>query len=192
MAIMAKITSKQQYAEDTALIAGFKKHLPSGTFTIRSQSQTTAQVVAVLQARADKALAADTAKTAAHAAVLDERQEYASTHDYVQDVRLTVLAMFSKSPQVLGDFGVSPRKQPVPLSPAKKLIAATKRAATRAARGIVGKKKRAAVTGAVTGTIQVPVDGSATTLSPTPPAAPPPATPPAIPATTNGTSTPHS
>jgi hypothetical protein len=195
-AIMAAVRSRaEQISSEQQLLAGIQKYLPSTTLTIQAQPETTAQVVSVIQARVDKAQAVNTARTALHTAILASQQQDESTEAFVQGVRNTVLAMYSTSPQILGDFGLSPRKPRTPLTPEQKLVAAAKAKATRAARGTVGAKKKAAIKGTVSGSIVVPVDGSETTLvSSSSPAPSPPATVPAVPAVTNGSSstTPHS
>jgi hypothetical protein len=182
-----------QLSDDIALIAGIQKHLPSTTFTIESQSQTTAQVVAVIQARVDKAQAVVDARTALHTAVLANDTQEAQSAPYVRSVRQGVVAMFANSPVILTDFKLVPRKTPAPLTAAEKVIAAAKRKATRIARHTMGSVQKAAVTGTLTGPVTVAQDGTTSTSGSSGASAPPqPATPPAAPATTNGTSTPHS
>src|ERR1700722_8371965 len=194
---MAVHTKSQQLISATQLLAGIQKYLPNTPFTIQAQPATTAQVVTVIQARISKMQAVVTAKAALHSAVLAADQEVTSTDTFVQDVRTTVLGMYSNSPSILGDFGVSARKEPTPLTTEQKLVAAAKRTATREARGTMSAKKKATIKGTVTGSIVVPVDGSgssvvSSTAAAAVPASPQPVIPPAATATTNGTSTPHS
>jgi hypothetical protein len=182
----AKARAKaQQVQSDTQLMNGMQKNFPSTTFTIQSGQQTTAQVVTVLQARINAALAVLTAKTAYHAAVVACDQEEEQTEPLVQGIRQTILTMYSASPQILSDCGVSPRKERAPLTAQQKVIAAAKAKATRAARGTMTAKEKAAIKGTVPATVVINTDGSS--ASPTPPA-----TPPAAPAVTNGSTTPHS
>ena len=190
-------SKSQQIISDTQLLAGLQKHLPNTTFIIQAVPEATAQVESVIQARVDKAQAVITARTALHAAVLASLQEDEGSNAFVQDVRQTVRSMYSTSPIILGDFGLIERKPRAPMTVQQKLIASAKRAATRAARGTMSAKKKATIVATVTGSIMVPVDGSATSIVSSPPAVPVPApqpavTPPAAPATTNGSSTPHS
>jgi len=188
-------SKSQQLISDTQLLAGLQKHLPNTTFILQAVRETTAQVESVIQARVDKALAVITARTALHAAVLTSLQEDEASNAFVQDVRLAVRSMYSTSPSILGDFGVTGPKPRTSLTVAQKLIAAAKRMATREARGTTSAKKKAAIVGTVTGSIMVPVDGSATSIVSSPPAAPVPAPQPAAQAalvTTNGSTTPHS
>ena len=185
-------SKSQQIISDQQLLAGLQKHLPNTTFIIQAVPETTAQVESVIQARVDKAQAVITARTALHAAVFASLQEDVASDAFVQDVRLTVRSMYSTSPLILGDFGLTEKKPRTPLTPAQKIIAAAKAKATRAARGTMSAKKKATIVGTVTGSIMVPVDGSGSSIVSSPPAAPVPAPQPAAPAITNGSSTPHS
>src|ERR1700733_15380127 len=135
---MRNRSKTQQLSDDTALIAGILKHLPSTTFTVQSASQTTAQVVTVIQGRVDKAQAVVDARHALHTAILANDAEQAATTPYVSNVRQGVVAMFANSPSILTDFNLVARKPPAPLTAAQKVIAAQKRAATRAARHTMG------------------------------------------------------
>jgi hypothetical protein len=184
MASHAK-TRSQAVLSDTQLLNGIQKHFPSTTFTIQSGPQTTAQVATVLQARVDKAQAVIAAKTAYHAAVVASQQEDADSDVLVQAVRQTILTMYSTSPQILSDCGVTERKPRTPLTAEQRVIAAAKARATRAARGTMSAKKKATIKGTAPATIVVTASGSSGAPEPA-------ATPPAAPATTtNGSSTPH-
>jgi len=89
-----------------------------------------------------------------------------------------VKATFSKSPDVLVDFGLAPKQAATPLTVEQKAARVAKGKATRQARGTMGKKKKLAVHGDVTGVVVTPVTASApvaATVSPAPSAAPAPA-----------------
>jgi hypothetical protein len=175
------LTRTEEIASDTTLIAGIQKHVPSITFVVLSQPETAAQVMAVIQGRIDKAEAVTTARTALHAAVLASAAEDAQTEPFMQAVRQSILAMYGNSPTVLADFGLVPKQARTPLSPAAKVIAAAKRAATRKARGTIGKKEKAKIVGTLSGSVVVGEDGTTTvsgssssaggSASPAPPAA---------------------
>jgi hypothetical protein len=182
---MSTLTKTKQVNADTVLLAGIQKHFANGTFTIQGQPETTAQIAAVIQGRIDKETAITTAKTAWHAAVLASRDMETSTASFVADVRQTILAMYSNSPQVLDDCGVTARKPPTPLTAAQQVVAAAKRKATRAARHTMSPNQKAGVTGSLTGPVTVQLDGSAS------PPSPQPAAPAAAPVAANGTSTLH-
>jgi hypothetical protein len=145
---------------DTALLAGIQKELPTASFTVLSQAQTEAQVVAVLQSRIDIAQAVLTARTAFHAAVVASEEEYAATNAYVRSLRASIVAMYANSPTVSASFQLTARKPPTPLTPAEKVVAAAKRKATRVARHTMGKVQKSEVSGSLTEPIVVQLDGS--------------------------------
>jgi hypothetical protein len=195
---MTAVTKTEQITSDNLLIAGIQKHLASTTFIINSQSATAAQVIAVIQARVDKAQAIATAKAAWHTALVASQTEDSQTDTYVSSVRAQIQAMYASSPDILADFGAVPRKPRTPMTVAEKVLATAKRAATRKARGTLGKKQKEAVTGTLTGPIVVQTNGTTSTggapsaspaPSATPAASPAPApveTPAAIPVASSG------
>ena len=71
-----------------------------------------------------------------------------------------VKAAFGKSPDVLADFGLQPKKTSTPLTIDQKAAAAAKRAATRAARHTMGTKQKKNVKGTIT-TIVAPTPSNA-------------------------------
>jgi hypothetical protein len=176
---MAKKSKSQKVQSDTQLLSGLQKNFPSATFTILSGPQTTAQMVTVLQARINAAQAASTAKTAFHAAVVACDQEEEETESLVEGLRQNILTMYSASPQILSDCGISPRKPRKPLTPQQKVIAAAKAEATRKARGTMSAKQKATIKGTSPATVVIHTDGSDASATP-------PASAPAAPATTNG------
>jgi hypothetical protein len=193
---MAVTTVTKQMQADQALIAGLQKNNASSTFTLLSNVQTSAQAVAVLEARVAKAEAVFTARSALHQAVLDSHAEDANTAAYVKDLRQTLLSMYSNSPQTLADYGITPPKARKPLTPEQKVIAAAKREATRAARHTQGKVQKAKTKGTLGGPVVVQTDGSSQVATSgngssgasAPAASPAPATPaaPAATSSSNG------
>jgi hypothetical protein len=195
---MALKNTTKQYQADQALIAGIQKNNSGSSFILQSSPQTAAQVVALLEARVAKANAVFTARAALHQAVLDSRAEDAQTAGLVKDLRQTLLAMYSTSPQTLGDYGLTARKPPKPMTTEEKVIAAAKRLATRKARHTLGKVQKATVTGQLGGPVLVQENGTSQVVQgagdstgasapAAPPASPAPAPAPATPATpTNG------
>lgn len=162
-----------------ALIAGTKQHFPSGSFTLGNTAYTTASLVGLLQSLADAIAAADTAHASTKDAVAKLRAARATVGPVMLAYRHQLLTMFTNAAEKLADFGMQPAKARTPLTSEKKAAAAVKRKATRAARGTVGKKKKAAIKGDVTGIVVTPVTsagGSAPSASPAeaaPKAAPP-------------------
>lgn len=150
-----KSNSTNQIAGAEAFIAGFKKHL-SGlpSLNVAGQSMTPSQIVATLQARIDAFNAVTPAKGAFHAAVSNLKTTKASTKEFVSALVTMVKAMFSTQPDVLSDFGLTPRKKAAP-SAQTKALAAQKNKATRQARGTVGPKKKLAIHGTLPKTAEV-------------------------------------
>jgi hypothetical protein len=161
-----------------ALIAGTKQHFPNGSFTIGNTAYTTASLVGLLQSFADAIAATDTAHASTRDAVATLRTARTTVGPVVSAYRRQLLTMFATAAEKLADFGVQPPKVRTPLSSEKKAAAAVKRKATRAARGIVGKKKRLAVKGDVTGIVVTPVTSAGTSTPSASSAEPAKANPP--------------
>ncbi|HEX8789451.1 MAG TPA: hypothetical protein VF765_00765 [Polyangiaceae bacterium] len=147
------------------LIAGTQKHLATITqLVVGGSTLTPVQAVAKLQAFADLRNAVDAARAALKAKLVDEQAQGPLLRAFFIAFIGFVRAAFGNAPDVLADFGLAPKKTKAPQTVEQKAAAAAKRAATRKARGIIGTRKRAAVTGNVTGVDITPV---------TTPAAPP-------------------
>ena len=110
-----------------------------------------------------------------------------------------VRAAFGSSPDVLADFGITPKAR-VPLTVKAKTAAAAKRASTRAARHTLGSKQKSGIKGDVTGVIVTPINAPPDVTTPSGPTAPATSTgttaasSPSAPATSAGTTaaaTPH-
>jgi hypothetical protein len=180
---MAKKTVHADADLATQLITGTAKHLASsGQLLLASGSFTPAEVTAQLQAIVNLRAEVDTAKasTQAKLAALDAQMP---AHRVFMDAFVSfVKAAFGNSPEVLADFGLKPKKAATPLTVEAKAAANAKRAATRAARHVMGAQQRKDVVGNVTGVVVTPV-----TAPTTQPAQPQPV---ATTATSNGTSAP--
>jgi hypothetical protein len=106
-------------------------------------------IVAKLQARIAQARAVSSAAATWHGMVQTDQSAAAQLKPLLSAVKQVLLAAYSTQPDVLADFGLSPRKKPV-TSPATKTAAALKSKATRAARGTKGTQQKAAITTQVT------------------------------------------
>lgn len=165
-----------------ALIAGTKQHFPNGSFTFGSTVYTAASLIGLLQSLADAIAAADAAHAGTRDTVAALRAARAKVGPVMLAYRRQLLVMFGNTAQTLADFGVPPPKARTPLTSEKKAAKAAKNKATRQARGTVGKKKKLAVKGDVTGVLLTPVTNAGSTPSATaaepaskasPPASPP-------------------
>jgi len=171
------------------LIAGTRKHFVNGTQVLQSTGAfanvTADGVVAELQKLIDNRAATVAARTAATTKVAAEQAATPGLVAFMSAFENLVRGMFGGDPTVLADFGLSPRKRPVPKLSVEKAAAAAKAKATRTARGTKGPKAKKAVKGNVTGIVVTPVTAS----TPAAPEAPAPAIAPA--AATAGATTPQ-
>jgi hypothetical protein len=108
----------------------------------------------------------DDAKAAAKAKIADELAQASPLRSHMAAFVAFVKVAFGKSPDVLADFGLKPRKMKTPLTIEQKAAAAAKRKATRAARHTMGTSQKKKVKGT---TIVTPTDSKAS-----PPVAPGP------------------
>lgn len=157
---MAKNNRKknQDAALATVLIAGIQKHfgnVPSITFAGRTltPAQLTSDLQSLVNLRND-VIAAQTA----------EKGKLAAEESQAPAIDATMLAfvdfvrgMFAGQPDALADFGQKPKKVRAPLTAEQQAAANAKRQSTREARGVVGKQKRKAIKGTVTGVVIQPV-----------------------------------
>jgi hypothetical protein len=165
------------------LAEGTQKHIGATTpVLVAGGTFTSVQIVAQLNSLTALRAAVDSAKSALRARLADERSKAPTLVAFLQAYEGFVRSAFGTQPDVLADFGLAPRKIKTPPTVEQKAAAKAKRAATRAARGTIGKKKKLAIHGNVTGVLVTPVTQPATAQPlPTPPtaaatngAAPPP------------------
>jgi hypothetical protein len=133
---------------DKSLMVGLQKHLVNHPFVIGKQTYALQDVLNVLQARVDTALAVNPVRAAFEAAVKADRDERSKTRAFVRDIRGLVRAMFGDNPDIIADFGLPPRRDSK-LTVAELTTAIAKNKATREARGTKGKKELAKIHGTV-------------------------------------------
>jgi hypothetical protein len=177
IATSKKATQAATLAQLQTLIAGLQKQLPNGTFTLVSTSYTTATLVPALQATIAALAAVVTAHAGLKAALVAWDAQEAKMGPEVLALKRILLSMFANAPDTLALFGLAPRKVPAPRTAAQKALTAAKAKATREARGTLGKKQKAQITGNVTGVTITPITAPA---SPEPAAQPDSTTAPAI------------
>jgi hypothetical protein len=145
---MSTLSKVDRVSNDRRLIAGIQKHLgKAGTLFLNGKKYTSAQLVSLLQARIDATEAVPPAEGAWMKVVKAERDQLAATKPIVDAARTVLLAMFGSSVDILSDFGLAPLTRTEP-TPAKKVEAARKAKATRAARHTQGKKQKLKIKGA--------------------------------------------
>jgi hypothetical protein len=175
MSTNRNINRSQSQASDASLGVGLAKHEPTlASFMIAGKTVKTADVLTALQSRQNSAKAVDAARATWQAAVATERNVREQSNAMVSGVKQSLHVMFAGSPDILADFGLTPRKQTA-VSPGVRVAAAAKAKATRAARHTQGSKQKAAIKGALDGvklivTAQPPASSASSlaTATPTP------------------------
>ena len=180
-------TSRQlPKAQLQALITGIPTYCANTIFSVAGQTYTAPQAVAFLTTVLDASTGRTAARAALVAAMQAEEKVLAQDGQVAREIRDSIALMFSNVPPALSAFEIVPRKMPKPLSVEERALATAKARATREARGTTSKKKKARVTGGVTGVTITPVMSA----SPSAQAATPPATASsATPATSSGQTT---
>jgi hypothetical protein len=182
---MSKTTKNTEADLATELVAGIQKHLASvQQMTIAGSAFTPAQATAQLQALATLRSNANAARTAWEATLSTEKSQTPALRAFLGSFVSYVRATFGNAPDTLADFGLVPRKAPTPLTAAEEAAKVAKAEATRKARGTIGKTKKLAITGNVSGVVVTPV--TVTVNNPT--AAPAQVAAPAQSAALNGAS----
>jgi len=162
------------------LVAGTQKHLVTVTqVTFAGNSYTPAQVVAQIQALITIRQGVNALRAALKTKVDDAKSKTPPMEVFLDDYIDFVRATFAKQADVLADFGLAPKRVPTPRNAEEQAAANAKSKATRQARGTVGKNKKLAIKGNVTGVVVIPV----TAPEPKPPV---PVASPAQTATSNG------
>jgi hypothetical protein len=142
----------------TLLVAGAQKHLSGiGQLVLEGSTLTPADVEAKLDAFAKLRNDVDAARANLQATLADEKAQLTGLREFYLAFVTYVRAAYGNSPDILADFGLQPRKARRPLTVEQAAAAKAKRQATRVARGIIGKRKRADVKGDVEGVVVTPV-----------------------------------
>jgi hypothetical protein len=150
------------------LIAGTEKHLASATqVPLLGSSLTPAEITTKLQSLVTLRSDVDTAKAATKAKLAAESAVRPSLRTLMHAYVTYLKVAYGGSPDVLADFGITPKAR-APLTVEAKAAAAAKRTATRAARHTMGKQQKKGIKGDVTGILVTPLSAAAPTV-PTPP-----------------------
>ncbi len=157
-------------AQDGQVIVGIKKDLQNvPSVPLAGSAYTTATVEQLIQSRIDAANTVANAKAQWLEAVAAYRSLNTKVTPLVRALRQYLVNVYGPDSTVLVDFGFTSSKRKVQTS--EELVAkAEKAAATRKARGTMGKKQKSKIKGTV-----------ATTAPATPPSATAPAETPAAP-----------
>ena len=170
-----KLTKASEVARATQLIAGIQKHLANvPSITVASAAYTPAQITAAFQLLVTLLTDVATARTVVKAKLATETAEAPALRSLISAFVSYVKLTFSKSPDVLADFGLTPKKAATPQTTEEKVVAVAKRASTRKARGTTSKKAKKAIKGNVVSVVLTPVEApqpvAAAPAAPTAPA----------------------
>ncbi len=125
-----------------SLIAGTNKHLGNVTqVTLAGGSYTAAQITSKLNQLVTLRTDVDASKAATKGKLAVEKTDMPALRVFTDAVVSYVKAAYGNAPEVLADFGLTPKAR-TPLTVEAKAAAAAKRAATRAARKTMGSEQQ--------------------------------------------------
>ncbi len=138
-------------------ITGINKHFPTGSQSLQvgGATFTVTGLTALLQSYVDNREAVEVSKAAFRAKVQTEQATAPSQLAVIRAFEKAVRSMFGSSADALADFGLAPPKARVTRTAEEKAVAAAKGAATRKARGTMGKNQKKNVKGSVTAQLVV-------------------------------------
>ena len=140
-----------------SLIAGTNKHLGNITqVLLAGGSYTAAQITSKLDQLVRLRTDVDAAKATTKGRLAVEKTDMPALRIFMDALVSFVKAAYGNAPEVLADFGLTP-KAVTPLTVEAKAAAAAKRKATRAARNTMGSKQKKDVKGNVIGITLTPL-----------------------------------
>ncbi len=170
-----KLNQASEVARATQLIAGIAKHLANvPSITLASAAYTPAQITAAFQLIVTLLGDLAAAKSVVKAKLAAEKAQAPTVRSLISAFVSYVKLTFSNSPDVLADFGLTPKKVATPQTAEQKVVAVAKRASTRKARGTTSKKAKLAVHGNVVSVVVTPVEAGQPVAAPPAPSAPAP------------------
>ena len=139
------------------LITGVNKHYPTGSqqLPVGGATFTVTDLTALLQSFVDNREAVEVARAALKAKVQTEQAKAPSQLAVIRAFETAVRSTFGNSADVLADFGLAPIKVRAPRTAEEKAVSAAKGAATRKARGTMGKNQKKSVKGSITAKLVV-------------------------------------
>ena len=157
------------------LITGVNRHYPDGSqkLQVGGATFTVTGLTEVMQAFVDNRQAVEVSKAATRAKVQTERAQAPAQLAVIRAFETVIRGAFGSSADVLANFGLAPPKVRVTRTAEEKAVSAAKSAATREARGTMGKNQKKKIKGSITAKLVV----TPVTTSPvsTPVASPAPA-----------------
>ena len=141
------------------LVAGTQKNLPAtSTVDVNGQELKQADIVAKLQGWITLYQQVDATNAPYRNAQRALQAVAPAIRQFVGLYRQALRQVFGKGSPLLADFGLSVTQRKTPTT-ATRVLATAKAAATRKARGTLGKQQRKAVKGAPVTQVTVPADG---------------------------------
>ncbi|MGO8995327.1 MAG: hypothetical protein ACLQVI_18585 [Polyangiaceae bacterium] len=135
-------------ARDTQVIAGLAAHFKgASSFTFGGVDYTAKEIQTLLQSRIDAASATASARATWLTAAATENEKTTESESVLLALKNHLVTTYGAKSQIVADFGFTPKtKQTTAETVAAAVV---KRAATRTARGTMGKKAKLKITGAV-------------------------------------------
>ncbi len=154
-------------ARDTKVIAGIAAHFTGATtFTFGGVDYKAKQIQTLLQNRIDAASATASARAKWLTAATAESKVTTEAESVLLDLKSHLVTTYGADSQIVADFGFTPKTRQ---TTAKTVATAVdKRAATRKARGTMGKKAKLKISGDTPPANDSASPVSATPASPTP------------------------
>jgi hypothetical protein len=157
---MTKINRTTQQLSDQTLLTGIQSNPQQfPLLVVGGKTMTVADAIVVIQARIDSSNRVAPARSALQAVLKAEQDEHASSHAFVTELRRALQSAFADAPDMLGKYGLRPRKAAA-VSVHTRVVAVAKAKATRATRHTMGSKQKQALKGDVTGVAITPVTAS--------------------------------
>ncbi len=142
-AMSGNINNKVRHELNKQVASGFRKHCAkNGGMVVNNEKKSAKEIDSDLRRRAGAEDAVTLARAALHGAVLERQKIEAETNAVFAAVRQTALIMAGNTPEILADFGLSPRKGRRSLSLEEKTAAVDKQLLTKKARHVMGRRQR--------------------------------------------------
>jgi hypothetical protein len=147
---MPKTTQVIRENRAANVIAGIRKHLPRNKkINVDGKAYTVNELVAPFQQQLDAIAAVRSARAALAVAVRKERAAAKKVNTLTRGLKPVAFDIFNFPLDVLADFGWQRPKKPGPKTTAAKLTGVLKAAATRKARGTMGRRQRLTIRGVI-------------------------------------------
>jgi len=161
---MSKTTNKAQALDrDRKFVAALAEHFTGSTvLTLAGVETKVKDMQRMLQDHIDAQDAADAIRAKWQTATATARAKEALVAGLLPALRTHLLSEYGGASQIVADFSFTPKPRTTTVEAQAAGVA--KRLATRKARGTLGKKQKAKITGVVAPVVVAPADGASTPL----------------------------